>query len=115
MNAELAAGDIVDAQGRAYNARDIEAYCALYAPDAVISTLNDGTEHAKGIDAIRAYFTHRFQSSPNLHCEVRGRMKIGDFVIDYEHVTGIGDENIQLIAVYEVRDSLIRSLHFIRK
>ena len=107
--------EVVDLQRRAYNARDIDAYCALYASDAVLSTVNDGTEHARGIDAVRAYFANRFSSSPNLHYDIKTRMELGNFVVDYEAVTGFGEGMLEVIAIYEVRDSLIRSLRFIRR
>src|SRR5215210_3018458 len=41
---------IVDRQVRAYNARDIDAWCAACAPDVVIARLNGGQEMARGID-----------------------------------------------------------------
>lgn len=106
--------EIVDCQLRAYNGRKIAAYCALYAPDAAISTLNNGAEHARGIDAIRTYFIERFQSSPQLHCQIKNRIELGNFVVDHEVVTGIGAGILEVIAIYEVRDSLIQSLRFVR-
>jgi hypothetical protein len=114
MNQNASPRDIVDRQMRAYNARDIDAYCALYASDAVISTLNDGTEYARGIDAIRRYYTTRFSNSPSLHYDIKTRIELGNFVIDHERVTGIGEGTLEVIAIYEVRDSLIRSLRAIR-
>jgi hypothetical protein len=106
--------ETVDRQTLAYNARDIDAYCSLYASDAVISTFNTGIVHAQGVAAIRSYYSDRFKHSPNLHCDVIRRIKLGNFVIDHERVVGILAEAVEVIAIYEVRDSMIRSLRLIR-
>jgi hypothetical protein len=107
--------DIVDRQLRAYNARDIHAYCSLFAPDAVISNLNDQKEIARGLDAIFATYANRFSSCPNLHCKIKSRIEMGAFVIDHEQVTGlVEDRLVEVIAIYEVRDSLIQTVRFIR-
>jgi hypothetical protein len=115
MNQVASPREIVDRQLRAYNARDIDAYCDLYASDATIATLNCGTEHARGSDAIRAYYTDRFNNSPDLHCDVTCRIELGKYVVDRERVTGIGNGELEVIAIYEVTDSQIQSLRFIRK
>jgi len=104
--------EIVDRQLAAYNARDIEAYCALFAPEAVLSRVNDGVTMARGIDAIRAHYTARF-ASPTLHCRILARMESGRFVIDHEQVAGIMDSLLEVIAIYEVRDLLIHSVRII--
>jgi hypothetical protein len=107
--------EIVDRQMAAYNARDIDAYCALYAPDAVISDVNDGKVRSRGMEEIRRNYTTRFNNSPNLHYDIKARMELGAYVIDHELVTGIGDEPLEVIAIYEVRDSLIQTVRFVRK
>jgi hypothetical protein len=103
---------IFDLQLRAYNARDIDAYCALFAEDARICRLNQDQPVANGIDEIRKYYTARFQN-PNLQCVVTSRMLLADFVIDYESVLGVGEGTLQVIAIYEVRYSQIQSLHIV--
>ena len=103
--------EIVDRQLVAYNARDLEAYCALFADDAVLRLLN-GRELARGIEAIRAYYHHRF-AAPSLHCTVIARSKLGDYVVDHEQVVGVTPGTLEVIAIYEVRDALIRSVNFI--
>lgn len=104
--------EVVDRQHLAYNTRDIETYCTLFACDAVISRLNDGAEIAKGIDAIRTHYTARF-NNPDLHCKVKMRAVLGDFVIDHEQVTGITEAMLDVIAIYEIRDALIQSIRII--
>lgn len=102
---------IVDAQLVAYNAHDVNAYCALFADDAVIQRFN-GRQLACGIEAIRAYYRHRF-SNPNLHAIVVARSALGDYVIDHEQVVGVTEQTLEVIAIYEVREGLIRSVSFI--
>ena len=105
---------IVDEQLRAYNARDINSYWPLFARDAVISNLPDETEIARGIEAIRDFYAARFSGSPNLHCAIKARLELGNFVIDHEQVTGLAAGIVEVIAIYEVRDSLIQTVRFIR-
>lgn len=112
MNKHLLPHQIVDQQLQAYNARDIEAYCAMFAHDAVLSQLNVDQEPIRGIDSIRARYTERFKN-PQLHCDIKSRMEFGDFVVDHERVIGLEADPLEAIAIYEVRDSLIRSVRFI--
>jgi uncharacterized protein (TIGR02246 family) len=102
----------VDHQLRAYNARDIDAYCALFAPDAVIYRLDTGQALARGIEQIRAYYTERFRN-PQLCCRIKARMELAGFIVDHERVMGIGPDVLEVIAIYEVRDSLIHTVRFI--
>lgn len=104
--------EIVDLQLAAYNQRDVDAYCALFAQDAVIYLLNHDQEIARGIDAIRQYYTVRF-TNPKLHCVVLSRMLLQDFVIDHESVVGVGEGTLEVIAIYEVRDSKIQTLRIV--
>lgn len=106
---------IVNQQLVAYNAHDIEAYMALFAADAVISDMQSGAEIARGADAIRALYTARFRDNPELRGEVFASTDLGDFAIDREQVLGLPTGPLHLIAIYEVREGLIRSLRFIRR
>lgn len=111
MNRTATPREIVAEQLIAYNARDLEAYCALFAADATMRLLN-GKEIARGMEALRAYYRVRF-SNPNLHCTVIARTALGDHVIDHEQVVGIAEQTLEVIAIYEVRGALIRSVNFI--
>ncbi len=106
--------DIVNRQLTAYNAHDIEGYCALFAQDATISDLVTGQMICNGIDEIRKVYTARFADHPNLHCIVHQRMEGPTHAIDKETVSGLPAGELHLMAIYEVRDGLIKSLLFIR-
>ncbi len=112
MNHNAPPREIVDRQVLAYNARDIDAFCALFGSNAVISRLNVDQENIRGIDSIRTYYAARFKN-PRLHCETKARMELGNFVIDHEQATGVGEGLLEVIAIYEVRDSRIQTVRFI--
>ena len=111
MNRTATPQEIVGSQLIAYNARDLQAYCALFADHAVIRLLN-GRDIARGVEAIRAYYRVRF-SEPNLHCTVLSRLALGDHVIDHEQVVGVTEQLLEVIAIYEVREGLIQAVDFI--
>lgn len=113
MNAGTSPRAIVDRQLQAYNARDLAAYCALFADEAVIRQFDGPEPIARGIDAIRRHYRARFDN-PRLHCTVKSRIEFGPYVIDHEQVAGLAPNTVELAAVYEVRDGLIQSVHFIR-
>ena len=110
----LSPREIVDRQLAVYNAHDIDGYCALFAPDATISDLVTGQMICNGIDEIRSVYTKRFADHPALRAEVHQRMEGADFAIDKETVFGLPLGPLHIMAIYEVRDGLIRSLRFIR-
>jgi hypothetical protein len=108
--------DIANAQLLAYNARDLAAFMALFADDAWLEDLPTGQRRAAGKPAITETYRARFSDNPNLHCVVHAKMDLGDYAIDHETVGGLADgSEINCIAIYEVRDALIRSVRFIRQ
>ena len=106
--------EIVDRQLVVYNAHDIDGYCALFAFDATISDLVTGQMICDGIDEIRSVYAKRFADHPELRAVVHQRMEGADFAIDKETVFGLPSGPLHIMAIYEVRDGLIRSLRFIR-
>lgn len=107
---------IANRQLAAYNARDLAGFMALFAEDAWLEDMPTGQRRATGKDAITEIYRARFGDNPKLSCRVHARMDLGDFAIDHETVTGLADgSEIKCIAIYEVRDALIRSVRFIRQ
>jgi hypothetical protein len=45
---------------------------------------------------------------------IANRMVKGDFVIDNEKVTGVGEVELDVIVIYELKGNLIRRVLFIR-
>jgi len=106
--------EVADRQLQAYNAHDIDAFSALFAEDAAVFDLASGAVRAEGREAIRALYSGLFSENPDLRCTVFQRIDLGDFAIDREELTGLASGPVQIVALYEVREGLIRTVRFIR-
>lgn len=105
---------VVQEQLEAYNRADLDGFVATYADDIRIY---DGTDALRfeGIAELRKRYGSRFAANPKLHATIRNRIVQGHYVIDHEHVTGLGDgSEVQVVAIYEVRDGKIRNVWFLR-
>lgn len=101
---------VVQRQLDAYNARDLDALMATYAPDARQYEL-PGKLLATGVDEIRARLAPRLQEA-NLHAHLIQRAVMGNIVIDHETVTRSfpeGPGKVDLVAIYDVVDGRIQS------
>lgn len=101
---------VVQRQLDAYNARDIDALLATYAPDAR-QYEHPGKLLATGAAEMRARMAQRFQE-PNLHARLLQRVVMGNIVIDHEEVTRTFPEGtgwVDMVAIYEVIDGKIQS------
>jgi imidazolonepropionase-like amidohydrolase len=108
--------DVVDRQVDAYNARDLEAFVALYAEDAVVARHPSGEIVAEGRDGLREVYGALFAKSPALKAIVLNRVETGGWVVDQELVTGIGDRPYTHgVAIYEVEGALIERVWFLPK
>lgn len=105
---------VVQRQLDAYNARDVDALLATYAPDAE-QFEHPATPIAHGADELRRRFTARFAEA-NLHATLLHRAVLGNFVVDHERVTRTfpeGPGSVELVATYEVKDGRITRAWFI--
>ena len=110
MSVPTAPAAVVQRQLDAYNARDLDALLATYAPDARQYEL-PATLLATGHREMRPRFAVRFEE-PDLHARLLQRAVMGNIVIDYETVTRNfpeGRGKVDLVAIYDVVDGLIRS------
>ena len=101
---------VVQRQLDAYNARDIDALLATYAPDAR-QYEHPATLLATGAAEMGARMAVRFEE-PNLHARLLQRVVMGNIVIDHEEVTRTfpeGSGRVDMVAIYEVVDGKIRS------
>ncbi len=80
--------DTIDDQVIAYNAKDLERFTATYSPDVVIED-GIGNVLMQGHDQLRERYGNLFTTSPELHCEIVNRIRIGQYVVDEEQGTGI--------------------------
>jgi len=104
--------DIAQKQLDAYNAQDVDAMMAFYAPDVVVSGLN-GTPTETDREALRARYVKAFAQFPQNRAELVNRIAVGNTVADHEHVIRApGGETFDVIAIYSFRDGLISRVDF---
>ncbi|MBC7623825.1 MAG: nuclear transport factor 2 family protein [Aeromicrobium sp.] len=109
--------DPVEAQLQAYNARDVDAFMACYTDDCVVDDA-DGVRMMAGHAQMRERCIALFAGSPNLHCTIVTRIRIGEYVMDEERITGrlstpAGDTQ-HAVAVYKLRGNKICHVRFYR-
>jgi len=114
MHLPTSPAELIQRQLEAYNARNMDAWLATYAPQAR-QYLYPATLVAEGHEQIRARMRARF-AEPNLHARLLQRHVMGKMVIDVEIITRTfpeGPGRLQMAAIYEVEDGLIQSAVFI--
>jgi hypothetical protein len=105
---------LVQQQVNAFNAGDIEAFLTPYS-DSIELYNFPGTLWIKGKELMRQQYGSIFTQFPNLHCEIKGRIVKGNFVVDHESVSGTGQsETMEAIAIYEIKDEKIIKAYFVR-
>jgi len=103
---------IVQEQLEAYNNRDIDAFADTYADDVELYQFPK-TFQSKGKPKLVQQYGAFFENTPDLHCEIKNRIVIGNKVIDEELVT-INGEIFKAIAIYEVENGQIAKVTFIQ-
>ncbi|GMN09242.1 hypothetical protein MTsPCn9_03020 [Croceitalea sp. MTPC9] len=110
--AEESPAVIVQKQLDAYNARDIDAFMDTYSQN--IKLYNHPEKlFSEGQEKMRASYKSYFETTPDLHCEIKNRIVIGNKVIDEEYITANG-ANFSAVAIYEVENGKISKVTFIQ-
>ena len=109
----MSAVDVVQRQLDAYNAQDLDAFCACFSVDCVLAELN-GAVTQQGADALRERYQTLFETYPENHAALVNRVAVGDFVIDHEDITRSPSERINAVAIYTVKNGLIARVDFVR-
>ena len=106
---------VVRRQFETYNAHDIDAYIACFAPGIEMRTFPDNALLLKGHDQVRAFYTEKRFNIPSLRAELLGQLVFGDFVVYHETLIDLepGKHHVA-IAIHEVKDGLIQRMWFIR-
>jgi len=103
---------IVQKQLEAYNSRDIDAFLETYTEEVSLYNYpNQPT--SQGQEEMRKGYGSFFQSTPDLHCEIKNRIVIGNKVIDEEYLT-VNGRNFSAVAIYEVEKGKIAKVTFLR-
>ncbi|HET9232327.1 MAG TPA: SgcJ/EcaC family oxidoreductase [Vitreimonas sp.] len=105
--------DVVQAQLEAYNAQDLDAFCACFAKDCVIADLN-GVVTQEGVGQIRERYEAMFAQYPENKAHIVSRTAVADVVIDHERIDRSAELRLEAIAIYTVRDGLISRVDFVR-
>ena len=85
--------EVVQREGEAYNAQDIEAFVATYAENAVITTGPEKTVWIQGRQAIREAYSKMFAKYPSCRSRIAERKVEGNAVLEHEIITGRGPEH----------------------
>ena len=101
---ERASEDAVERQVCAYNAHDLGGFVACYA-DAVVIEDGHGQELLSGHDGLRERYGRLFAEAPDVHVEIVTRIRVGDFVVDEERVTGRPDGDLHAVVIYRLDDA----------
>ncbi len=103
---------IVQQQLDAYNIRDIDGFLNTYSND--ISLYNfPAKKRTQGQQEMRKGYANYFESTVDLHADIKNRIVIGNKVIDEEYVTANGKKN-SAVAIYEVENGKISKVTFVR-
>ncbi|MDH6145139.1 MULTISPECIES: nuclear transport factor 2 family protein [Kitasatospora] len=101
---------VVDRQLSAYNAHDLTAFLATYAPEVTIER-RDGSSMS-GREALRESYAGMFAAG-RCRAEIVGRLAEGDWVVDHEIAHGVAEQPIRVLVGYRVRDGLIDLVRFL--
>lgn len=108
--------DPVDEQVLAYNDKDLDRFLSCYDPDVVIEG-GDGNVLMRGHDSMRTSYGALFDRNPELQAHIVNRIRVGDYVIDEEEVTGYSaegaPERLHAVAIYRVKDGKIVHVRFL--
>ncbi|HEY6527134.1 MAG TPA: nuclear transport factor 2 family protein [Cellvibrionaceae bacterium] len=104
---------IVNARMDAYNKHDINAFLKLYSNDIQIFTFPNIALGAKGKDHLRGIFEPMFKEG-NVGVKIHRQIVQGRYVINDETVS-YGGKDQKYVSIYEVQQSLITSVQFVRE
>ena len=103
--------ELVQAQLKAYNNRDLETFCTYFAQDVKVFEGRDRTLIMDGMASFRERYRSTF-SNEKLNCQLVHRIDLGDIVIDHERVSGFHSEIVEAVAVYRVENGLLQEVTF---
>lgn len=107
--------EIADTQLKYYNSHNLDGFCEQFSNDIEIYDLPDNSLRYKGIEEFRKRYKKSFEElKPD--AKIVNRIEIGNQIIDHEHVTREGsDEIIEAVAIYWTQGDKIAKAWFLRK
>jgi len=103
---------LVQRQLEAYNAQNLSAFVATYSDSIEIYRFPNRLS-MKGKASLEKVYGELFRKYPQNYAALLGRLVQGTTVIDQEKVTGRGDGESRVTAIYEVQNGLIRRVWFV--
>lgn len=104
---------VAQAQGDAYNRRDLEAFMSLFAEDAELYEFPDKLLY-KGRAQMRPVYAKLFAEATELRSVVTHRLPQGRFVVDRATTTGLpGMGPLTGLEIYEIQDGRILRIWFV--
>lgn len=113
QSTSLPPATLIQQQLDAYNAKNVEAWLACYAPNAQQYTLH-GELLAQGHEDMRKRISTRF-TEVDLHARLLNRTVMANIVIDLELITRNfpeGKGSIEMLCIYEIVNGLIQTASF---
>jgi hypothetical protein len=107
------AAEVVQAQLDAYNAQDLDAFCACFDDACIIENLH-GDRIATGLAGVRERYRKLFADHPDNHARLVNRIVVGPVVIDHEAIDRGNGERYEAIAIYTVKNGRIVHVDFVR-
>jgi hypothetical protein len=104
-------------QLEAYNAADLDAFCACYHPEVRVLEA-DGSVRTQGAEAFRARYAGLFADYRDVRAEVDGRLTLGPHVVEHERwtrthrETGVRSAG-EVLVRYTLRDGTIALVEFL--
>ncbi|SNR42696.1 hypothetical protein SAMN04488009_1610 [Maribacter sedimenticola] len=102
---------LVQRQLEGYNQKNINTFLSPYAENVKIYGDN-GVLRTAGIENMRNRYSDFFATTPDLHCESKNRIVIGNIVIDEEFITANG-KSFSAIGIYEIEHNKIAKVTFL--
>jgi hypothetical protein len=98
----------VQEQLDAYNAHDVDGFLKPYSDDVTIFRQPEGRIISHGRATMHDAYGKMFAGTPDLHCEVHGRLVSGEYVVDHEFVT-MAHKSFDAVAIYHVTRVVARA------
>ncbi|MEZ5891775.1 MAG: SgcJ/EcaC family oxidoreductase [Parvularculaceae bacterium] len=106
--------EVVQAQLDAYNAQNLDGFCACFADDCVMGEFN-GAVATSGKPAIRARYQALFAEFPKNRAQLINRIAVGDVVIDHEDIERAPGNRFLMAMIYTVKNGLIARADAVRE
>ncbi len=103
--------ETVEATVAAYNAHDLDAYLALFTPEATFGQLG-GRVLLDSREAMRGFYSQFFAARTSVQCESIERTAVGPFVLDRQVVSGGGQPALEAVLLHEVRGGLVTRIWY---